>query len=109
MDRPSTNKAFKIQPQNFYAQTRTAPKVYVKPRVALLIALMMIAMLLTSCAETAVSATNAERETYRALHETLPTASTRDTAQTQKEILVHRTVFFDLCFELGHCKEAGDE
>lgn len=59
---------------------------------------------LSACSEIpAASETSAA--IFRALEQTLPTASRSDTPQTRREIGIHRKVFFELCDDFGDCRE----
>ena len=49
----------------------------------------------------ALTASETTKAVFEELGETLPTASSKDSAQTKYEIGVHRVVFFELCEKLN--------
>lgn len=54
-------------------------------------------MLTLSTCLTIPTASETNKAILHSVHSTLPTASRNDTAQTQREIAIHRKVVFDLC------------
>jgi len=51
---------------------------------------------LTCCGET-VALEQTYNEVFGQLNKTLPTVSPKDTAQTQREVAIHRELFLGLC------------
>ena len=63
-----------------------------------LMALTLMMTLTASCG--VLTASETTKEVLRQIHGTLPTASTRDTEQTKREVGKHRVVVKALCDDL---------